>query len=131
ATADGDLSRWLSHYRIGGNNPAALRRMLARCRDLDIQVVLLAPPLAEPHRRYYKPEIESAFMNHIKSLVADFGCQFVDSRDWAQDRLFRDHHHLFPDGGDYYSRLLTYRVLVPLWRDMPPSGTGASGNRGA
>jgi hypothetical protein len=111
----GDIPRWLRNYRIAGLSPAALERLLRRCRAEGVGVVLLAPPASSAHRAQYTPAIESAFQDYLKGIGQQFGCAFIDARNWVPDELFVDCHHLDSEtGSPYFTRLLTHRVLVPL-----------------
>ena len=108
-----------SNYRIGGNNTAALERMLQSCRANGIKPILLAPPVTAPHRQVYTPAIEAAFGDYVHALCQHYGCTYVDFRAQVPDALFSDNHHLLPEaGGRYFSRRLTEEVLVPAW--LPP-----------
>jgi hypothetical protein len=119
----------LRYYTLGGNCPASLERILARGQQRGFQVLLVSPPVASVHRKEYTPEIERAFQDYLASVRQRFPCRFVDCRDWLDDSLFVDSHHHHPEGGRYFSRLLTYRVLVPLWQDVLCSQKGAHTER--
>jgi hypothetical protein len=107
--------RWLRDYKIGGHGPAALERVISRCRKEGIGVILVAPPLAAAHRVEYLPPIEAAFRAHVERLARGHGCHFVDARDWLPDHLFRDASHIdIPEGTLAFSGMLTRRVLVGL-----------------
>ena len=112
-TGDGP-SRWLKHYSVGGNCPRSLERILALGQQRGFQVVLVAPPVTRSHRQAYTPQIEQAFQDYLAGVQRRYPCRFVDCRDWMEDSLFVDSHHHRMEGGLYFSRLLTYRVLVPL-----------------
>jgi hypothetical protein len=114
--------QWLRNYRVGGQTPLALERVLRRCRDESIGAVLLIPPLATGHREEYLPPIEAAFRARLGRLQREYGCQVIDARDWLPDALFRDASHpSLPEGQVRFSRLLTRRVLLDL---LDPRGVG-------
>ncbi len=106
-------SRFLRHFAIGGNCPACLEYLLSVCQERGFQVVLVAPPVAAVHRQGYTPPIESEFQRYLAGLQERYPCRFVDCRDWLDDALFEDSHHQSEEGGRYFSRLFTYRVLAP------------------
>jgi hypothetical protein len=106
--------RFLWHYSVGGNCPASLERILALGRQHGFEVLLVASPVTRAHRQEYTAPIEQAFHEYMASVEQRFGCRFIDCRDWLDDSLFVDSHHHCPQGGLYFSRLLTYRVLAPL-----------------
>jgi hypothetical protein len=114
--------RWLRNYHFGGNGTRALERLLVLCRERGVEVVLFAPPTTRMFRECYTPEIESAYQQYLAGLRRTFGCAFVDCRDWLDDALFCDGHHERAEGGLYFSRLLTHRVLLP-WRQRHEPGT--------
>ncbi len=112
-----EFERWLRNYRVGGGATAALERLLDRCREYGIAVVLVAPPVSVAHRRLYTPEIESAFRGYVDALVRAHGCRFHDFRDRLPDPLFRDHHHTNARGSAIFTRLLAREALIPAWRE--------------
>jgi hypothetical protein len=118
ALAVQDVADWLWNYRLGGTAPRALERLLDRCRDEGIAVLLAAPPLSRPHRMLYSPAIEGAFQAYLQALSKKYGCRFVDYRARVPDQCFTDHHHMNAVGGAYFSRLLAREVLIPEWREL-------------
>jgi len=122
-TTDHQPRRWLRDYRIAGNSPAALERILAFCGLQDIRVLLVAVPVTTAHRETYTPAIEQAFQEYVANIQRRYSCAFVDCRDWLEDGLYTDNHHLNPEGRLYFSRLLTYRSLLPWWQERP-AGSG-------
>jgi hypothetical protein len=115
-----DLQSWLGEYEVGGVVPRALERVLARCRDEGIAVLLLAPPLSGPHQALYTPAIEEAFQGYLASLAQRYGCRFADCRNQIPDDYFRNHDHLNEEGATYFSGLLAEDVLLPLWHEVRP-----------
>ena len=109
---------WLRDYRVGGQSVRALTRFLRRCRQEQIGVVVVMPPLASPFRGEYTAEIEAAFGAHLSALRREYGFHCVDARDWVPDELFRDAGHLDnPAGTLHFTGLLARRVLLPLLAD--------------
>jgi hypothetical protein len=98
---------WLRGYRVQRLNVDALKRTVARCRDLGCEVVLITPPLSSPHRVNYTPAIEEAY----QAVLREVGCGHVDCRDWMPDEHFMDSHHLTPDGGRAFTRRFAAEVL--------------------
>jgi hypothetical protein len=109
------IRRWLRHYRIQGGNVKALERVLRLCRKEGIQVVMIGIPVTQPHRDAYTPEINREYLSFLEGLTRTYGFRFVDYRARVPDNLFVDTHHLSPEGGLYFSRVLTYEVLAPFW----------------
>jgi hypothetical protein len=116
--ASTEVRRWLRNYTIGGMAPAALERLLSRCRDEQVKVVLLGIPACTAHRQEFTPAIEQEYLSYIERLVREFGCRFVDARDWVPDALYEDALHLRGvDGAGYFTRRFTRDVLLNLPRD--------------
>jgi hypothetical protein len=103
----------LRHYHFGGGNVRALERLLLLCREQGIEVLLLTPPTTGMYRGGYPPEVEADYHSHLAGLQKRFGCRFLDCRDWLEDNLFQDSHHLRNEGGLYFSCLFAHRVLIP------------------
>jgi hypothetical protein len=102
---------WLKRYRIGGTTAATLDRLLARCGEHGIDVVLVAPPLTAAHRRAYTAEIEGEFQTHVRRLTQAHQFRFVDYRTRLVDSFFLDNHHLLPEGGERFCAMLVRDVL--------------------
>jgi hypothetical protein len=112
----GLVQRWLRRYKIGGNAASSLEQLLAQCRQLRIQVILVGIPVTELQRRLYTAEIDAAFLAYMKRLCVAYQCQFVDYRAAVPDRYFSDNHHLHVEGCIYFSRKLAEEVVAPAWR---------------
>ncbi len=108
---------WLENYRIGGTSSLGLERLLRRCREHGMEVILVAPPVAGCQRALYTPAVENVFVPYMHQLEQAYQCRFVDCRDWVPDELFYDNHHLRPPGQSLFSRQLTRDVLVPRWSE--------------
>ena len=112
--------RNLRNYATSGASAAALIRMADKCRRHGIDVLLVGVPVTLPHRRLYRPEVETAFLAFVRQLTREHGCRFVDYRATLPDQLFWDNHHLFPEGCEAFSRKLAEEVLLEVWRSQRP-----------
>lgn len=108
------LRRWLRRYRAGGSALGALERLLHRCREHDIDVVLVGIPFHSEHRGEYTCEIEADFTATMHRLTQQYGCRFVDYRHSLADDQFFDNAHVLPAGGSVFSRRLAQDILVPI-----------------
>lgn len=108
------IRKSLTPYRVGGLTAAALERMLGRCREAGIKVILLGIPTCSPHRAAYTPEIEAAYDGYIRTLMAGYDCLYVDGRAWVPDTLFLDTLHVDVEGGKLFTRRLAREVLKDL-----------------
>jgi hypothetical protein len=108
------VRRWLRDYRIGGPAPPALERILDRCRSEGIRVILLGIPACSAHRNEFMPAVEAAYTGYVDRLVREYGCQFVDARDWVPDTSFGDTLHVRSDtGGVAFTARFSREVLLP------------------
>ncbi len=114
----GAIRRWLRGYQVGGTAADSLERLIQRCRQREIEVVLVGVPLAAAHRELYTTEIEDQFQAYMRRVATTYRCCFLDYRSRLPDELFQDHHHLLHEGGLLFSRLLVQEALVPLWRGI-------------
>jgi hypothetical protein len=114
-------SLWLKDYHIGGSAARALERLLQQCRQQDMAVLLVIPPLYSAHRRLYTPQIEAAFEDYLAGVKRAYHCASVDCRDQLPDHLFLDNHHVFPEGAARFSRQLVQEVLASAWQDCHPA----------
>ena len=55
------------------------QRLLSRCRDEQVRVILLGIPACTAHRQEFTPAIEQEYLSYIERLVQEFGCRFVDA----------------------------------------------------
>ena len=114
------MARWLSKYQLSPVVTAALERLLERCRQEKIEVLLIGAFEMEGHRALYTPEIDSIYLGYIRALTAKYGCRFQDHRNVIPDHGYKDPLHVNKLGAEYYSRLVTRECLIPLWREMNP-----------
>jgi hypothetical protein len=110
------IGRWLRDYRVGGGAARALERLLQRCRQRQIGVVLVGVPVSSSQRQVYTPEIDAAFLGYVRRLTSTYGCAFVDYRARLPDHCFCDSHHATPEGGVYFSSLLACEVLLDAFQ---------------
>ena len=93
----------------------ALERVLDRCRAEGIGAILLGIPACTAHRAEFTAEIDAQYTGYMNKLVRDYGCRFVDARDWVPDTLFLDDMHLrFEDGAKMFTERFSREVLIGL-----------------
>jgi hypothetical protein len=93
---------------------AAMRDLLAQCRDHGIRAVLLLPPESTEYRTWYGPGAEDEVQAILRQLRADFGVPVIDGRMWIADDGFSDPHHLNLRGAEQFTERLTAEVIRPL-----------------
>lgn len=108
------LRRWLrqGEYRVGGQNWAALRRLLTGLHAKGISVVLARVPVTEAHRQLYSGAVEERFQDALANLRQEFPGLTVIEPQALADEAFEDNHHLTAEGGNAYSRYLVRRLAV-------------------
>jgi hypothetical protein len=115
AEVDRTVRRWLSPYSVSGVSPAALERVLARCKTEGIGVVLLGIPACSAHRAAVTPDIDAAYRGYLDRVCRESGCRFVDARDWVADADFLDTLHVRADAGARgFTGRLAREVLLKL-----------------
>jgi hypothetical protein len=108
------IRKSLTPYRVGGLSATALERMLVKCRSAGVRTILLGIPTCSAHRAEYTPAIEDEYDAFVRRLVTEYGCRYVDGRDWVPDTLFLDTLHVDIDGGKLFTRRLAGEVLNGL-----------------
>ena len=113
-----NIRRWLKRYQVGGAAAASLERLVQRCEGEAIPVLLVGVPVTSAHRGLYRPEIEAAFQRHMQDVTRRYThTRYVDFRAAIPDIGFTDNHHLTPEGGMQFSRLLAEQALLPELRE--------------
>ena len=111
-----DITREVQDYRAAGVAARRLDRMLARCRSLGVDFILVGVPVSTGHRRAYTPHVLAAYREYIDGLLTRHGGAYTDWHDKLVDNCFSDGHHVNPEGAIHFSRRLTQEVLVPCWQ---------------
>ena len=72
-------------------------------------------PACSAYRAEFTPQIELEYAGYIDRLTREYGCRFVDAREWMPDTLFLDDMHLrFEDGGKLFTERFVRDVLSGL-----------------
>jgi len=103
----------LRRYRIEGAADAALRRSVAHCRALGVDIVFLVMPTADRHRELFRNGEDVTFAAYIRAVSAELDVPLIDPRtaglSFGDDEL-RDHHHLNDRGAEKLCRWLAGRL---------------------
>jgi hypothetical protein len=130
-----DMGKETRDYHLQGVVTRRLERLLARCQSFGIAVLLVRVPVSSPQRRGISAEVHAAFLQYMNTLTARYECCFTDCRDRIPDSYFRDGHHVYAEGGIYFSRRFAAKELAPWWREgaytrpVPPQQTLAGTSR--
>jgi hypothetical protein len=100
----------------------ALERLLGRCQEHGLPVLLVHAPGSRAHRRFLTPAIDADFRAYVAGLCRRHGVSFVDARDWVPDPFFYDCLHMEERGAVHFSRLLTHRALRQRRADVLHEG---------
>jgi hypothetical protein len=107
------IRNWVGRYRIAGAPAAALDRLVDRCQERRVPVVLFGVPVSGPYRQYYAPPVLHAYHEHLEWLRQERGVRWVDFQDQVPDGLFWDAYHVLDGGADLVSGRLAREVLGP------------------
>ncbi len=105
---------FLTDFKIGGPGPAALRDVLATCRDAGIPARLVMMPEGSSFRALYPPAVWPELERFLDGLARDYEAPLINARDWLADGDFRDGHHAVPQGAVRFSERLAREHLRPL-----------------
>jgi hypothetical protein len=111
------LVRWLEDYRLSRVTTGALERLLRRCRDASVPVVLVGAPETVGHRHLCTPAVDTTYLGYVRFLAAKYGCRFVDFRDRIADAEFVDVMHMNQRGAALFSQALARDAVIPVWRE--------------
>lgn len=111
---DQTVRRWLDPFEVAGVSPAALERVLARGRAEGIGVVLLGIPACSAHREAITPAIDAEYLGYLDRVCREYGCRFVDARDWVPDVQFLDTLHVGSGGARAFTDRVAREVLLGL-----------------
>ena len=116
AGATAEYRDLLRHDLPAGPSVAALRDLLALCRDEHIPVALTVLPEATTFRALYPASTELKLSRFFTELTAEFGCPVTDARTWIGDDVFLDNHHLLRTGATTFTDRLAGDVILPFLR---------------
>jgi hypothetical protein len=114
------VRRVVRGYRIGGPGPRALERLLRRCRDEGVPVVLVGVPVCSAVNRLWSEEADGQFLAYMARLTSAGGCCFIDLRRSVPDPYFIDCWHVAEEGGAFFTRVLAREVILPAWAGERP-----------
>jgi hypothetical protein len=121
AWLDGDdkIKPLLQPLCIDPRSDAALRELLAECRQRDIKVALILLPEPSWTRGWYTDQTHTVVRDYLTRLRQDYPVPIVDARTWASDDEFSDSTHMGKKGVPVFSERLGREVVQPLIEDKP------------
>lgn len=105
----------LAALRPGGPAAAALRDLIAVCRERGITVRLVLCPESSEFRGFTPPEARARLGEFLASLEAPL----TDAADWLPDGMFADGHHMTLAGATAFTDRLAREVIE---RDLVARG---------
>jgi hypothetical protein len=121
ALRDGEekLQPLVQPVRIDTRSDAALREMLAECRQHGIKVALILMPEPSVTRDWYTPQSRALLREYLTRLYHDVEVPIIDTRAWVADDDFSDPCHMSQKGVPSFSQRLGREVVQPLIEDRP------------
>jgi hypothetical protein len=113
ARAHHEYAPVLSDLTPGGPAGAALKELLAVCRERGIPAKLVLMPESTTFRGWYPPAVRERLDVFLRGVCAEYGCELIDARGWLADGAFTDGHHLLRPGAEAFSDRLADDVLTP------------------
>ena len=90
----------------------ALRDCFARCRELGIEVTLIALPESARFRTLMTPDSVRLTDEYRTRLQAEWNFPLIDGRTWADDSSLPDGFHLTQDGAARFTRELAPQLRL-------------------
>jgi hypothetical protein len=121
AVVDGEekIRPLLQPVRIDPRSDAALRELLADCRQRDINVALILLPEPSWTRGWYTPPSHELIRDYLTQIQRDYANPIIDARDWVVDSEFADSCHMSQAGVPAFCERLGREVVQPLMDNRP------------
>ena len=121
AQRDGEekIKPLLQPVRIDPRSDAALRELLAECRQRGIKVALILMPEPSRTRGWYTPQTRGIVRDYLSRLQHDYPVPIVDTRTWVRDDDFSDTCHMGQKGVPAFCERLGRDVVQPFMEDRP------------
>ena len=92
-----------------------LDRILERCREAEIECVLVESPVTSYHRDVLGGDIQRTFTQALDGARTRHPVEFLDLSARMPDDAFRDSTHGNPDGAARFSAIVADEVIAPRW----------------
>ena len=114
-----DIKPLLSSLRLDPRSDAALRELLAECRQRGIRVAMILMPEHSLTRGWYSAQARELVQDYLSRIQREEQVPIVDSRDWVSDDEFADSCHMSQKGVPAFCRRLGREVVQPLLEGKP------------
>lgn len=109
----------LQPVRVDPRSDAALRELLAECRQHGIAITLILLPEPSHTRDWYTPQSHRIVGDYLTNLQRDCPVAIVDTRTWVEDENFSDSCHMSQRGVPTFCERLGREVVQPLLENRP------------
>ena len=106
-------ARTLHGYEVSARAVGILDRALARCRELGMECVLVAPPVASAQRAVLDGKIDAAYQRALTGLRQKYPVAFYDESERLPDDAFRDSSHGNRHGNALFSAIVADELVLP------------------
>jgi hypothetical protein len=106
------LYKQMQLSRFDGPPAAALRDLVASCREHGTVPAAFVTPESSPLRSWYPVDVDRGVRAFVEELRAG-GVVAADGRDWLPDEAYSDGHHVVRSWADEYTRRVTRAVVLP------------------
>jgi hypothetical protein len=109
-----------TQFTVSPVSARATRGALRLLRERAVPAAVLLMPESAEFRGWYGPGAEDQLQAFLARLRAEFGVPVIDARAWvSDDGLFRDGHHLLPEGARQFTERFGREALPLLGAGTP------------
>jgi hypothetical protein len=117
AQAKSEYETVLGVLTPGGGATAALRDLLATCKERGIPARLVLMPEGTPFRSWYGPGANDRLLAFLQSISTEYNAPLTDARNWLPDEAFSDAHHMLETGAVAFTDRLTREAVLPALKE--------------
>jgi hypothetical protein len=94
-----------------------VRQLLASAKATGVTTALVVMPDGPALHSWYPPEVWSRIQAWLDAMVAEYGVEVINARDWfGREEDFYDSHHMLPPAAERFTERLGREHLLPLLR---------------
>jgi hypothetical protein len=99
-------------FKLGEAPYQRLLSIMEKARRADIEVLVVLTPEGSPFRNIMTTNTVEAIEQFKSRIQQEGGVKIVDARDWIEDPLFYDMHHLLPEGAKRFAQCFRQEVTA-------------------
>ncbi len=100
-------------HAFGKSSMRALRDLIERCRDEQIPVLFVEPPVSPMFRGWFRPGVWEFGEERLRAFAGELGVDLVSPYSGLEESDYIDGHHMLRCGAEKYSRWLADTHLKP------------------